>query len=222
MIKVNIKKRLGDFHLHVQFETNGNLALLGASGSGKSITLKCIAGLITPDEGIIEVNGKVFFDSKKKINLKPQVRKVGYLAQNYALFENMNVLENVMVSIKDKQKALDMMKLMHIEGYETRRIKELSGGEKQRVALARMLVSQPEIILLDEPLSALDLFLRNELIHELDTTLKQFNKQCILVSHDLKEAYYLSDDIAVLNGGTIERMDIKNQVISNPIYKQTA
>ena len=226
MIQVNIEKNLGDFHLKVQFETENTLALLGASGCGKSMTLKCIAGLMTPDKGTIIINNRVLFDSEKKINVKPQDRHVGYMAQSYALFPNMSVLQNITSSIQKQKDKMDIahkiMKQMHLEGYDNRKVTELSGGQKQRVALARMLVSSPDIILLDEPLSALDIYLKRELLNTLHQTLQEYNKQVIIVTHDLKEAYKLGNELAIINEGRVERMDSKNKVIQKPEYKQTA
>ena len=176
-LKVHIKKDYGSFKLNVDFETShAPLAILGSSGSGKSLTLKCIAGIEKPDEGYIELNGRVLFDSEKKINLTPQQRKVGYLFQNYALFPNMNVVQNIMCGLTHYQckkgstlkqkyeeklrKVVEFLEFFQLKGLEKHKPHQLSGGQQQRVALARILASQPEVLLLDEPFSALDEHLR--------------------------------------------------------------
>ena len=170
-VSVNIKKKYGDFCLDVAFE-GGNevLSLLGASGCGKSLTLRCIAGIETPDEGKIIINGVTVFDSEKRIDLKPQKRRVGMLFQNYALFPNMTVEENILCGLEGlrdkkerKARCKEAVSAFQLEGLEKHLTHQLSGGQQQRVALARMLVSEPEILLLDEPFSALDSHLRPEL-----------------------------------------------------------
>ena len=166
-VNVDIKKRLGDFHLQINFEAADIVhGLLGASGCGKSMTLRCIAGVVTPDRGHIEVNGRVLFDSEKRINLTPQQRKVGLLFQNYALFPNMTVEGNLLAALRGqeretaKKKVAEMIRRFRLEGLERHKPSQLSGGQQQRTALARILLTEPEILMLDEPLSALDSYLR--------------------------------------------------------------
>ena len=157
---VNITKRLNQFDLRVELDLNNGLTgLMGASGSGKSMTLKAIAGIEEPDSGRIVLDGKVLFDSEAKVNLPPQARKVGYLFQSYALFPNMNVLENILCGLQAKglaeaeakQKAQGLIEKFKLQGLEKAYPRQLSGGQKQRVALARLLAAEPEVILLDEP-----------------------------------------------------------------------
>ena len=170
-LSVHIEKRVGDFHLKINLEHEmGITGILGASGCGKSMTLKCIAGIEKPDKGRIVLNGRVLFDSEKKINLKPQERKVGYLFQNYALFPNMTVEQNILCGLsKEKDKGVKkekmeaMIKVMDLASCKGLYPHQLSGGQQQRCALARMLVSEPELLLLDEPFSALDAYLREQL-----------------------------------------------------------
>ena len=151
---VDIKKKLKGFSLNVSFETNGDyLGILGASGSGKSMTLKCIAGIETPDEGIIVLNGKVLFDSKNKINLKPQERNVGYLFQNYALFPNMTVEENIGIGLitsksEKKKKVKEMINLFHLQGLEKKYPNQLSGGQQKRVDLSRCIIYKQDILII--------------------------------------------------------------------------
>ena len=166
MLYIDIRKQLGDFTLDVQLETNKEtLALFGASGCGKTVTLKCIAGIEKPDVGEIVLNDKILFSSKKNINLSPQKRNVGLLFQSYALFPNMTLEENIAISVSkncsDKDKIVKRkIREFSLEGLEKNYPHELSGGQQQRTALARMLVNDPKILMLDEPFSALDEHLR--------------------------------------------------------------
>ena len=185
-IEVAIKKKIESFSLDVSFSAGEEMfALLGASGCGKSMTLKCIAGIETPDEGKIVLNGRTLFDSEKKINLIPQKRKVGYMFQDYALFPNMTVEKNIMAGMgKNPEKSIvqDYIRRFRLEGLEHHLPRQLSGGQKQRVALARMMASQPEILLLDEPLSALDSFLKWQVEEELQDLLSEIGKTVLFVS----------------------------------------
>ena len=181
-LSVDIEKKLGAFHLRSQFEApDETMALLGASGCGKSMTLKCIAGIVTPDRGRIVLGGRVLFDSEKKINLPPQQRRVGYLFQQYALFPNMSVEQNILCGIRSGDKAekrrvlAEKIRMFRLEGLEKKHPAQLSGGQQQRVALARILCSEPEAILLDEPFSALDSYLKWKLEIELADLLATFN-----------------------------------------------
>ncbi len=215
---VNIEKHLSSFDLNVNFEhKSGVLGFLGASGSGKSMSLKCISGLVAPSKGKIIVNDKVFFDSEKKIDLTPQKRKVGYLFQNYALFPNMNIIDNIEIGIsemkKDQKKSLskEYIERLHIDGLEKRYPWQLSGGQQQRVALARALITSPDILLLDEPFSALDQHLRESLEKELMSIVKDYSGNVIFVTHDIAEAYRVCDDIIVYeNGISLEKRDKKD------------
>lgn len=215
---INIEKHLSSFNLKVNFEhKKGILGFLGASGSGKSMSLKCISGLVTPTKGKIIVNDKIFFDSDKKINLTPQKRKVGYLFQNYALFPNMNIIENIEIGIsnmKDQQKkslSKDYIERLGLSGLEKHYPWQLSGGQQQRVALARALITSPDILLLDEPFSALDQHLRNNLEKELMSILKDYNGSVIFVTHDIAEAYRVCDNIIVYdNGVSLEKREKKD------------
>ena len=189
---VDIEKRLGAFRLQSKFEVaDETLALLGASGCGKSVTLKCIAGIMTPDRGRIVLNGRVLFDSEKRTDLTPQQRRVGYLFQQYALFPNMTVEQNILCGIRagsrSEKRALaaEKLRMFRLEGLEKKYPAQLSGGQQQRVALARILCSEPQAILLDEPFSALDSYLKWNLELELSDLLAGFRGPILWVSHEL-------------------------------------
>ena len=199
MLEVQIYKKLAEFDLDVSFQVNDNiLGLMGASGSGKSMTLKCIAGIETPDQGRIVLNGRVLFDSEKKINVPIQKRNVGYMFQSYALFPNMNVYENISVGLRARKvKDVDIvvqkvMQQFRVFELASRYPKQLSGGQRQRVALARLMAYEPDVLLLDEPFSALDEDLKEDLLQELKSEL-QISKPVIFVSHDKEEVNYLCD-----------------------------
>jgi len=210
-LTVKIKKKLGSFDLDVEFDAGREvLALLGSSGCGKSMTLKCIAGIEKPDEGFISLDGRVLFDSKNHVNLSPQQRRVGYFFQQYALFPNMNVYDNIASGVRRENRAgrdetvRDMIKSMRLEGLEKRRPSQLSGGQQQRVALARILVNEPELLLLDEPFSALDSYLRWQMELEVSDTLRAFPGTSVFVSHDRDEVYRLCDSVCILTAGKSE------------------
>ena len=210
-LSVDIRKQLGAFWLDVSFTaTDGVTCLLGASGCGKSMTLKCIAGIEKPDEGRIELGGQVLFDSKSGVNLPPQKRQVGYLFQNYALFPNMTVRQNILCGLcREKDRSVrerrleEMLRMMQLEGLENRKPHQLSGGQQQRVALARILVSDPRLLLLDEPFSALDGHLRDSLKIELRDLLQRYGHEVLMVTHDRTEAYNMGREIAVMDAGRL-------------------
>ena len=167
-LSVKIQKQLGGFHLEVQFEAERErLALLGASGCGKSVTLRCIAGVLKPDAGKIILDGQTLYDSAARINLPPQKRQVGYLFQQYALFPNMTVRQNIAVAVRDRHQrervTTEKLRQFQLEAVADQRPCQLSGGQQQRTALARILASAPRAILLDEPFPALDSYLKYQL-----------------------------------------------------------
>lgn len=229
-IFVDIKKTLGDFSLNVRFEAGDEtLALLGASGCGKSMTLKCIAGIEKPDRGRIVADGETLFDSEKGINLSPQERRVGLMFQNYALFPNMTVLGNIQAGArreKDKAKrenaVRQIMESFDLIPLSSHYPHQLSGGQQQRVALARILVSDPRILLLDEPFSALDSHLRFRLEQEVRDVIAGFGKSVLLVSHDRDEVYRMADSIAVMNDGAVEVVGEKRAVFASPLTRAGA
>ncbi len=207
----------------------GVTALLGASGSGKSMTLRCIAGVEKPDRGRIVLDGRVLYDSAKKIDLPPQKRRVGYLFQRYALFPNMTVLQNIDAGLaleRDanvrKEKQASLLKRFHLAGLEARYPRELSGGQMQRVALCRMLAGEPEAILLDEPFAALDSYLRWQLEREVRNTLGEFSGVSLLGSHDRGEVYRMSGRVCVLNAGKSEPVVDTAALFERPSTLQSA
>jgi hypothetical protein len=221
MIYVDIEKKFGKFTLKTKFQFNNEImGLLGASGSGKSLTLKCIAGIEKPDKGRIILNDRVLFDSEKKINISPKDRKIGYLFQDYALFPNMNVYENIKVGIREGENfdklIMEKLEEMRISHLKDKKINEISGGEKQRVALARLLINKPEIILLDEPFSALDDYLKSKIELEVSEVLRNYKIPTILVSHSRAEAYRLCNEICVMSNGKSEDLMNKKELFKNP------
>ena len=224
---IDIEKQLGEFQLKIELEAgDGVLALLGASGSGKSMTLKCIAGIETPDRGRVVLDGRVLFDRARRIHLPPQKRHVGYLFQQYALFPHMTVQQNIAAGIRDKRQAAatvpGLIRAMQLEGMEKKKPRELSGGQQQRVALARILASQPETLLLDEPFSALDSHLRFQMEKEVRALIRQLGKTAVLVSHNRDEVFRMADTVAILGGGHVERLGPKAEVFANPGTRNAA
>ena len=258
---IEIEKKLNTFPLHVRLDASemnpgGVIGLLGASGSGKTMTLRCIAGTAVPDRGRIVINGMTFFDSSRKINLRPQLRRVGYLFQNYALFPNMTVRQNIRCGIlgaaqqerrieagkkqldqenirdtphkKYRQCALytsnqqrekgisEIIERMHLEGLEDRRPSELSGGQQQRCALARILVGNPQIVLLDEPFSALDEYLRDELLEETMSVLSERQIPVFFVTHSRQEARAACTDIAIIHDGMVQETGRVGDIFRHP------
>ncbi|HHW4237584.1 TPA: sulfate/molybdate ABC transporter ATP-binding protein, partial [Campylobacter coli] len=194
------KKQL---ELNTCLKANEITAIFGESGAGKTTLLKIIAGLIKPEFGRIEVGDELWFDTQKNVNLAIQKRKIGFVFQDYALFPNMSVKENISYAATSKQKAEELLSLMNLENLAKIYPKNLSGGQAQRVALARALAREPQILLLDEPLSALDFKMRSFLQDELVKILQHFKITTLLVSHDLAEIYKLSHRILELSDGKI-------------------
>ena len=194
------------------------ITLLGSSGCGKTTTLRIIAGLEQPDEG------SVWLDGREVTGLEPNQRDVNTVFQNYALFPHMNVAENIGYGLKlkkvpkaeIKKKVSRMLELVQLEGYEKRKPSELSGGQKQRVAIARALVNNPKVLLLDEPLGALDLQLRRAMQIELKHLQKKLGITFIYITHDQEEAINMSDRIAVMKGGRIEQMGTPDEIYNHP------
>lgn len=219
---VDIRKGLGPTSLHAAFTVAAgeSLALLGPSGSGKSVTLKCIAGILRPDEGHIELDGMTLFDSAGHIDLPPQKRQVGYLFQQYALFPHMTVEQNIAAALPDRarrEKELpELLRRFRLEGVSRQKPRTLSGGEQQRAALARLLASHPRCILLDEPLSALDAPLRAQLELELQTALEDFSGPMVWVTHDRGEAWRNCREVCVIHRGRTRPPRAKEDLFRAP------
>lgn len=224
MLEVDIKKKLGTFQLSSSFCTSdGITAILGASGCGKSLTLKCISGIERPDSGRIVLDGRVLFDSEKHIDLPPQERRVGYLFQSYALFPTMSVRKNILTGLKsvrdkaEKEKRYEeVLELLQLNGLEALKPWQLSGGQQQRVALARMLVSSPDLLLFDEPFSALDTSLREALQPQLKHLINSVGRQAVLVTHSQSEAQRLSGHLCLMENGRIIKEGATSKVFASP------
>lgn len=218
-LSVDIKKRRANFLLDVRFSAeNEIMGVLGASGCGKSMTLKCIAGIETPDAGRIVLGGKVLFDSDQGVDLPPQARGVGYLFQNYALFPHMTVAENIEAGMKPgaKRGAASYLRVFYLDGLGSHYPAQLSGGQQQRAALARIFASEPEILMLDEPFSALDSCLKWQVELELAKILERYPKTVLFVSHDRNEVYRFCDRVAVLSDGRLEGVKAKQALFDAP------
>ena len=215
MLTVNLKKRFfnkktAEFALDVLFAVNdGITVLMGASGAGKTTILKLIAGILIPDEGFIKLDSQTFFDSKQNVNLSIQNRYVGFVFQDYALFPHLTAKQNIAYGVKTanqqqkNEKAREMLALFHIEYISERLPNEMSGGEQQRTALARALASNPKIVLLDEPLSAVDVETRVKLLGEIEEAQRQANIPFIYVTHNEIEAERLSKNRITLQKGRV-------------------
>ncbi|EKK8810464.1 sulfate/molybdate ABC transporter ATP-binding protein [Campylobacter jejuni] len=221
MIKIDIKlpintaKGKKQLELNTCLKANEITAIFGESGAGKTTLLKIIAGLIKPEFGRIEVGDELWLDTQKNINLAIQKRKIGFVFQDYALFPNMSVKENISYAATSKQKVEELLSLMNLENLAKIYPKNLSGGQAQRVALARALAREPQILLLDEPLSALDFKMRSFLQDELVKILQHFKITTLLVSHDLAEIYKLSHRILELKNGKIIKDFPKNEFFTH-------
>ena len=219
---VDIEKQLRNFPLRAKFTMRDEVfALLGASGCGKSMTLKCIAGLMKPDRGHIELDGQVLYDSEQGIDLPPQQRHIGYLFQSYALFPNMTIHDNIAFvaegSAEEKErKVQEGLHRFHLEELSGAYPAELSGGQQQRAALARILAADAHLLLLDEPFSALDNYLKWQLELEMLEVFQSYHGAALLVSHDRGEVYRLADRIAVINRGQMEHPCSREEIFEAP------
>ncbi|MSS62853.1 sulfate/molybdate ABC transporter ATP-binding protein [Velocimicrobium porci] len=223
---VDIEKKVGSFCLKTKFNTKEQwLGILGASGSGKSMTLKCIAGIETPDKGRIVLNDRILFDSEKGINLPARLRKAGYLFQNYALFPHMTARENILVSVeKGRQKEVLEREAarFQIETLLDQRPAELSGGQQQRVALARIFASEPEVLMLDEPFSALDEYMKEKIFREMMDTLQSFQGEVLMVSHSRNELYEFGEKLLIIQNGLTILEGEKKALFEQPVYVEAA
>jgi molybdate transport system permease protein len=222
-ISVDLQKNLSGFTLETSFTSaSAPLGILGASGSGKSMTLRCIAGLETPTQGRIILNERVLFDSQLGINLPSYQRRIGFVFQNYALFPHLSVAQNIAFGLQRLSKAeraqrvASYMDLMQLQGLEARYPHQLSGGQQQRVALARALAIEPEALLLDEPLSALDTYLRSQIEKLLAEVLSSYQGVTLFITHKLEEAYRVCNNLLVLSEGKIIAHGPKADIFERP------
>jgi molybdate transport system permease protein len=222
-LEVQIEKKLPDFALQVSFRAEAEpLSVLGASGAGKTILLRCIAGLERPDRGGIKLNDRVFFDSESHLNIPARQRRVGLLFQNYALFPHRTVAENIGFGLEQlprderSKRVTALIEQTHLPGFENRSSRTLSGGEQQRVALARALAIEPEALLLDEPLSALDTHLRSQMEIQLQETFAAYRRPTLLVTHNMEEAYRLGARLLVLSRGRVIASGAKERIFERP------
>lgn len=220
MIVVNVQKKLnganGEFVLDLQatFQTKQIYAIFGESGSGKSTFFKMLSGILLPDSGNITFNDEIFFDKEKKINKAIWKRKIGFVFQNYALFPHLNVYKNMVFGLDSKMKGKidDLIALLNLHNLCDKKPKNLSGGQSQKVALARAILSNPDILLLDEPFNGLDKDTKNLLQEELKKILKHFDFTTFLISHDIAEVFFLSQKVLVLQDGKFARYGTPDEV----------
>lgn len=232
-MEVSVNRTFGEFQLAVEFETSGGVVVLfGPSGAGKSLTLKMIAGLETPDGGVIRIGDRTLFDSTAGINLAPQQRNVGYVPQNYAVFPHLSALDNVSYPLRKgrravpvadaRQRAAELLASFGLAGREDALPSELSGGQLQRVAFARALATEPEILLLDEPFAALDAPIRAELRSEFRRVQRELGIPAVFITHDIEEAAMLADRLVVLIGGRLRQSGQVREILDHPADPEVA
>jgi molybdate transport system ATP-binding protein len=222
-LSAKIIKKVKGFQLDVEWQIGNEIAVLfGCSGSGKSMTLQCIAGLVKPDEGSIRANGDLFFEHVQKVNVPPEKRPFGYVLQDRVLFPHMTVRGNITYGARGvpkselEEKVNEMMKLFHLHGLGDHFPAEISGGQKQRVALARALIRKPEALLLDEPFSALDVPIRLEMAKLVKEIRREFHIPIVLVTHDVFEAYTIADRIIVYSAGRAVQTGSPSEIFHFP------
>ncbi|MCP3677247.1 MAG: ABC transporter ATP-binding protein [Deltaproteobacteria bacterium] len=226
-LSINLQKRLHTFSIDVGLSIGEEtLVLFGPSGAGKSSLLHLISGIIPPDRGVVTVNHRNVYDSDKGVNLPIRSRRVGHLFQDYALFPHMTVYDNIAYGIREKKevkrKVEELVALMRLTGLESRHPHEISGGQKQRTALARTLASEPQLLLLDEPFSALDYQVREKLRSDVVMIHQRFPITTIFVTHDLEEAFVMGEKIAVINEGRLEHVGTREEVFYKPKTRNVA
>ncbi len=226
-LRADFRAQIGAFRLNVALAADDELVVLyGHSGAGKTLTLSAIAGLVRPVSGVIEIGGRAAYDANRGIDLPPQQRHVGYVIQDATLFPHLDVRSNVMLGVERDPEAArrfgELRELLSIEGLDERRPHELSGGQQQRVALARALVRPTEVLLLDEPFSALDEALREDLRAELLRLRREYGLPILFVTHDLREAHLLADRVAVIDGGRVLQFGPRDEVFRHPSSRRVA
>lgn len=220
-------RRLGDFEYRAEFSAKDEiLVLFGHSGAGKSLTLQFTAGLMRPDTGRITLGNRLLYDSESNTNLPPQARRVGYVVQELALFEHMDVSENIAFGLPKgadrDRRVFELLHLLDLAGFEKRRPRSLSGGQRQRVALARAIAREAPLLLLDEPFSALDDSLRTSMRKELLRLRNELGLTILFVTHDLREAHFLADRVAVFDNGRILQIGPREEIFKRPHSRRVA
>jgi molybdate transport system permease protein len=229
-LEIQIEKHLPEFMLDVAFRAGDDapLGILGPSGAGKTMLLRCIAGLETPHRGRISLQDRVLFDSERKINVPARLRRVGLLFQHFALFPHRTVAENLAFGLRhlpvaEREKRIAAVaRRTHIAGLEHRYPWELSGGEQQRVALARALAVEPEALMLDEPMSSLDTHLRGQIEAQLQQTFEEYGRPALLVTHSMEEAYRLCRRLLVLSRGRVAAFGAMDEIFRRPPTAEVA
>jgi len=229
MLEVTLQKSLTGFQLDVAFTVGQEIGILfGPSGSGKSLTLQAIAGIVQPDAGRIRLDDQALYDSAQRRNLPPQQRRVGYVPQHYALFPHLTVAENIAFGLRHSarrvrtQRVAELLDLFGMQGFEPRLPRQLSGGQQQRVALARALALQPRLLLLDEPFAALDVALRDTLRQELTQVQARWGMTTLVVTHDLADVFALGQRVIVYDGGRILQQGTRDDVFFRPVNPRVA
>lgn len=205
-INLSIKKKLKYFNIDISFSCPDNriLVIIGPSGSGKTTIIRMLAGLEKPDEGIISFDNHIWFDSENRINLSAQKRRTGYVFQDYTLFPHLNLYKNAAFAAADRKEVDDLLELFRIKHLCKRKPHMVSGGERQRCAICQSVARHPDILLLDEPFSALDAVIRRGLREELKNIKEMFSFPIIYVTHDINEALFLADELAPVVDGKID------------------
>ena len=229
MIRMNVRMRVGAFDLGIKLSVGREITVLyGNSGAGKTLTLEVLAGLLTPCEGRVEVNGQLVFDRESGVNVRPHRRQVGYVVQNYALFPHLTVRQNISYGIshlgKDERRSRinGSAEMLGLQGLLDRRPSQISGGQAQRVALARALARRPPVLLLDEPFASVDSAVRGALRHELRRLARDLGLSVLMVTHDLTEAYNVGDRLAIIDDGCILQEGPRHEVFDRPTTRRTA
>lgn len=229
MLSLSIRKQLDSFTLHLSLDAPAEkiIVLFGASGAGKSLTLAAVAGFLAPDTGRIALGERVLFDAERGINLPPQSRRIGMVSQKLALFPHLSAVDNIAYGMTQSrnaraQRVAEFLDMMRLTGLDRRKPSELSGGQQQRVALARALAIEPDLLLLDEPFSALDLGTRVELRSELKQLQQRLRTSMLFVTHDLGEAALLADQMAVIDNGCVLQFDTPNRILRTPLSARVA
>lgn len=228
-LSFHLKRHFHGFSIDLGFSTEENMAVLfGPSGAGKSLLLNMLSGIIRPDEGFVRIDDTEVFNSRAGIDIPIKDRRIGFVFQDYALFPHMTVFENIAYGIshlpknKIKAKVEGLLLLMRLGGFQDRFPKELSGGQRQRTALARTIATEPRILLLDEPFSALDYQVREKLRADLLMIHQRYPITTLFVTHDLEEAFVMGEKIAIINNGRLEQFGAREDVFYKPKTKNVA